>query len=177
MTDSTVEQIVTDSDIDPNFKYELASILGEHALLHCFQCGTCTSSCPVADEVDIKPHQVIAMTLLGLKGKLLQSKTLWLCAACLSCAENCPRGVRSFHLQSVLKNLAARADNLPEGVREEGLSILTTGLAIPVSSGILKRRKTLGLPELTPPAADMYQKIAEVTGLASLVSKKGSEEK
>ncbi|MFX1301273.1 MAG: 4Fe-4S dicluster domain-containing protein [Promethearchaeota archaeon] len=174
---TVVKQIVKDSDIDPNFKYELANILGETALLHCFQCGTCTSSCPVADDVDIKPHQVIGMTLLGLKGKLLQSKTLWLCAACLDCAENCPRGVRSFYLQSVLKNLAARANNLPEGIREEGEIILTTGLAIPISSGILKRRKKLGLPELTPPAADTFKKIAEVTGFASLISKKGEEEK
>ncbi len=174
---TAVKQTIDDSDIDPNFKYELANILGEKALLHCFQCGTCTSSCPVADDVDIKPHQIIGMTLLGLKGKLLQSKTIWLCAACLACAEHCPRGVRSFYLQSVLKNLAARANNLPEGIREEGEIILTTGLAIPISSGIIKRRKKLGLPDLTPPDAETFQKIAEVTGVASLLSKKGGKEK
>ena len=174
---TVVKQTIEDSDIDPNFKYELADILGEKALLHCFQCGTCTSSCPVADDVDIKPHQIIGMTLLGLKGKLLQSKTIWLCAACLDCAEHCPRGVRSFYLQSVLKNLAARANNLPEGIREEGEIILTTGSAIPISSGILKRRKKLGLPVLTPPNADTYQKIAEVTELTSLISKKRGDKK
>ena len=47
MTETTKEPIKA-SEIDPKFKYEISKMHGGERLLRCFQCGTCTSDCPVA---------------------------------------------------------------------------------------------------------------------------------
>jgi len=38
--------------INPKFKHELKKFPGAEKIMLCFQCGTCTSDCPVALRVN-----------------------------------------------------------------------------------------------------------------------------
>ena len=72
----------------------------------CYQCYTCTAGCPVAYEMDYPPHQVMRMVQLGIKDKLLSCSTIWLCAACETCATRCPNGVELVNVMDTLREMA-----------------------------------------------------------------------
>jgi heterodisulfide reductase subunit C len=60
---------------------------------NCYQCGKCSSGCPVADEMDLTPSQIIHAIRLGQKDMVENSKAIWLCASCETCTTRCPHGV------------------------------------------------------------------------------------
>lgn len=71
---------------------EIASELGENVYL-CYQCVKCTSGCPLANEFDLAPNQVLRALQLGEDERVLNSKTIWLCASCHTCVTRCPHGI------------------------------------------------------------------------------------
>lgn len=91
----------------------LKTQIGEK-LLTCMQCGICAGSCPVSHEMDYSPRQLVRMVLLGLKKKVLNSNTIWLCTTCFSCSVRCPRGVHPTELMETLKPIA-----IAEGIRNK----------------------------------------------------------
>lgn len=77
----------------------------------CFNCKTCTSSCPVVslqgmDGLGLAPHQIIHATALGLDDLVASSRMLWACLGCYRCQENCPQGVRVADVLYIHKNNA-----------------------------------------------------------------------
>ncbi|MDE3091395.1 MAG: 4Fe-4S dicluster domain-containing protein, partial [Chloroflexota bacterium] len=70
----------------------IAHELNENAYL-CYQCVKCTSGCPLADEFDLAPNQVMRALQLGEDERVLNSKTIWLCASCQTCVTRCPQGI------------------------------------------------------------------------------------
>ncbi|OHC76545.1 MAG: disulfide reductase [Rhodospirillales bacterium RIFCSPLOWO2_12_FULL_58_28] len=83
-------------------------------LLSCYQCGRCTSGCPMAFHMDILPNQIIRFAQLGMKEKLLNSKSIWMCVTCYTCNSRCPKGVRIAEVIESLRqiNLRTRKDHL-----------------------------------------------------------------
>lgn len=73
------------------FVRQVENISGE-SLLACNQCGKCSAGCPVAHSTDLLPNQVIRLVQLGLED-VLESQTIWTCAACLTCVARCPKGI------------------------------------------------------------------------------------
>ncbi|MGA9388778.1 MAG: 4Fe-4S dicluster domain-containing protein [Candidatus Bathyarchaeia archaeon] len=137
------------SEMDPKFKYEISKMHGGEKLMRCFQCGTCTSDCPVARFSDTyRPRQIIRMTQLGLKNRVLNSDTLWLCAACFTCTDRCPQDVEVASVIRVLRNLAAEQGCAPRVFKEQCSSILESGYAYKIPELRLKKREQLGLPPL-----------------------------
>lgn len=59
----------------------------------CYQCMKCSSGCPFVAEMDYKPHQLMLMTKLGLYSQVLKSRSLWVCASCLTCSSRCPQDI------------------------------------------------------------------------------------
>ena len=146
---ATSKEPIKASEIDPKFKYELSRMHGGEKLLKCFQCGTCTSDCPVARFSDTyRPRTIIHMAQLGLKDRVLNSDTLWLCAACFTCTDRCPQGVEVASVIRVLRNLAAEKGIAPQVFKEQALSILDSGYAYKIPSLRAKKRETQGLPPL-----------------------------
>ena len=137
------------SEIDPKFKYEILKMPGGEKLLRCFQCGTCTSDCPVARFSDTyRPRQIIRMVQLGLRDRVLNSDTLWLCAACFTCTDRCPQGVEVASVIRVLRNLAAEKGCVPPVFKEQAACILDSGYAYKIPELRIKKRETQGLPPL-----------------------------
>ena len=52
----------------------------------CYQCGRCSSGCPISDFFDLSVMEIVRLAAYGAEDTLLKSKTIWLCAACETCA-------------------------------------------------------------------------------------------
>ncbi|MBS1269462.1 MAG: 8-methylmenaquinol:fumarate reductase membrane anchor subunit [Gammaproteobacteria bacterium] len=58
----------------------------------CYQCIKCTSGCPLADQFDLTPNQVMRSVQLN-DTAVLESKSIWLCASCHTCTTRCPQQI------------------------------------------------------------------------------------
>jgi heterodisulfide reductase subunit C len=97
--------------VDPTFS-NLVERITHLNLTACFQCRKCTNGCPVTFAMDIYPDQVIRLTILGQKEKVLRCNTIWVCSACETCTTRCPNEVDIAATMDALKQIAVK-----EGVR------------------------------------------------------------
>jgi heterodisulfide reductase subunit C2 len=67
---------------------DLASIVNQ-----CYQCGKCSAGCPVAPDMDLLPHQMVRLAVLGNVDRIVASKSVWLCLTCHTCGARCPNGI------------------------------------------------------------------------------------
>ena len=92
--------------VDFEFRNEL--IKEDFSLNYCYQCGTCSSSCPVAliTEGEYNPRKIIEQSLLGFKDLLLkdQKPNVWLCCTCHMCVEECPQNIFLTEIFEKIKN-------------------------------------------------------------------------
>jgi heterodisulfide reductase subunit C len=161
------------SEIDPKFKYEVAKMPGGEKLMRCFQCGTCTSDCPVARFSETyRPRQIIRMAQLGLKERVLKSDTIWLCAACFTCTDRCPQDVEVANVIRVLRNMAAEQGVVPQVFKEQAACILESGYAYRIPELRLKKRQSLGLPPLPQGNPESIRKMLQNVNLLKCVEEK-----
>ena len=55
----------------------------------CYQCGTCTSSCPSGRELYRGPRRIVRLILAGEIEAVLTSDDLWRCTECGTCTSVC----------------------------------------------------------------------------------------
>jgi len=58
--------------------------------------------------MDISPRQIIELARLGLEEEIANSKTVWICASCLACTVNCPRGFDLSKMMEAIRLLTLR---------------------------------------------------------------------
>ncbi len=85
---------------------EVEELCGEN-LFGCYQCGTCSAGCPFIEDMDLSPDEVIRYIILDRK-EVLNSKTIWLCASCFTCAERCPRDINITKIMEALRQIILR---------------------------------------------------------------------
>jgi len=85
---------------------EVEDLCGEN-LFSCYQCGTCSAGCPFIEDMDLAPDEVIRYVILDKK-EVLNSKTIWLCASCYTCAERCPRDLNLTKIMEALRQIILR---------------------------------------------------------------------
>jgi len=93
------------SVLDP-FLVEVMGLPGGDRVTQCIQCGTCSGSCPVIEEMQYGPRQIMYMIQAGQKEKLLSSHDMWYCVSCYSCTNRCPREIRITDLMASLRSMA-----------------------------------------------------------------------
>jgi heterodisulfide reductase subunit C len=170
----TTEKPIKASEMDPKFKYEISKMHGGEKLMRCFQCGTCTSDCPIARFSDTyRPRQIIRMTQLGLRDRVLKSDTLWLCASCFTCTDRCPQDVEVANVIRVLRNLAAEQGYMPHVFKEQCASILESGYAYRIPELRVRKRETSGLPPLPKGNPESIRKTLCEVHLLKHMEKKG----
>ncbi|MCJ7470493.1 4Fe-4S dicluster domain-containing protein [Candidatus Bathyarchaeota archaeon] len=168
------QKTIKPSEIDTKFKYEISKMRGGEKLMRCYQCGTCTSDCPIAKFSDTyRPRQIIRMTQLGLKDRVLKSDTLWLCASCFTCTDRCPQDVEVASVIRVLRNLAAEQGHIPQVFKEQCASILESGYAYKIPELRIKKRETSGLPPLPKGNPESIRKTLREVHLLKHMEKKG----
>ncbi len=72
----------------------------------CIQCGTCTASCPNAEQMDLTPRKMWRLVILGRLTDIMASKTFILCSDCYTCTLRCPRGLPLTESMEALKGIA-----------------------------------------------------------------------
>jgi heterodisulfide reductase subunit C len=85
---------------------EVMDLCGEN-LFGCYQCGTCSAGCPYIEDMDLTPDEVIRYVILD-RLEVLNSKTIWLCSACFTCAERCPRDINITKIMEALRQIILR---------------------------------------------------------------------
>ena len=85
---------------------EVQELCGEN-LFACYQCGTCSAGCPFIDDMDLGPDEVIRYVVLDRK-EVLNSKSIWMCASCYTCAERCPRDLNITKIMEALRQIVLR---------------------------------------------------------------------
>ena len=68
----------------------------------CYQCVKCSSGCPVAEYMDLLPHQVMRSIQFNDE-EVLKANTAWICAACVTCTTRCPQGIDVAGVMDVLR--------------------------------------------------------------------------
>lgn len=159
---------------DIAWKQELLALAGETLNL-CFQCGTCTSSCPSGRLTAFRTRQVLRKAQFGLKDLILPSDDLWHCTTCFTCYERCPRGVEIVDVITHLRNMAVKSGHMAKEHKSLVKSLYKTGHFVPITDAIKAMRKDLGLPEVPetalvdPQALKQVQQIMDKTGLTRLI--------
>ena len=72
----------------------------------CIQCGTCTGSCPNAQEMDLTPRHMWRLVVMGRLSTVMTSQTFILCSDCYTCTLRCPRGLPLTAAMEALKGIA-----------------------------------------------------------------------
>jgi len=99
----------------PSFGEAVRARIGQN-VYSCYQCVKCTSGCPLADQFDLTPNQVMRAVQLNDAG-VLGSKAIWLCASCYTCATRCPRGIDVTGVMDALR-IEARERGIAPAVPE-----------------------------------------------------------
>ncbi len=148
------------SELDQDFKYEIASRPGAGFFKRCFSCGTCTASCPVSEiDEEFNPRLIIRQALLGMREQVLTSKVLWFCTQCYTCYARCPQDVRFTDIMKVLRDLAVEQGYAPEDLQIKTKEIDL--LAQKLRHGIAEYARRCSHGEKAPELAEALQKELE----------------
>ncbi len=88
------------------FSEAIRAQIGEN-IHRCWQCVRCTSGCPLAEQFDLAPNQVMRALQLN-DASVLERRVIWLCASCHTCATRCPRGIDVTAVMDALRVEARR---------------------------------------------------------------------
>jgi len=98
---------ISSQRLQSDFVKKVEAISGQ-SLLACNQCGKCSAGCPMSFAMDSLPNQIIRLAQLGLEEDIAHSKTVWICASCLTCTVRCPRGVDLGRVMEALRLITLR---------------------------------------------------------------------
>lgn len=121
---------------------------GADTLNLCFQCGTCTGSCPSGRYTAFRIRKVIRRAQLGFKEDVLPSEDLWFCTTCYTCHERCPRGVEIPDILFTLRNMAVRDGHMGEAHKRVAGFLVKTGHMVPLTDEFKEHRKKMELDEV-----------------------------
>ena len=99
--------ILSPKTVKKEFLEKLEKLSGQN-VQKCFQCGTCSASCPMLESMDTHPRKVMKLAQLGLEEEIENAKTCWVCASCHSCNVMCPRGVDLPRVMEALRQMTLR---------------------------------------------------------------------
>jgi len=168
------ENLIRAEEVEPGFKQEIIDAGAETVAL-CYQCGTCTGSCPSGKRTPYRIRNIIRKSLMGLKTEVLNDETIWECVTCYACQERCPRGVAIVDVVKIIRNMQSKAGKMAQAHKMTGVFVLKTGHGVPINDATMTLRKRVGLNELPPTTHEYPEALEEVrtilkkTGFDSLI--------
>jgi heterodisulfide reductase subunit C2 len=107
----------TEHELRPQNALPQQLINANLAVTSCFQCRKCSGGCPLTFAMDLLPHHVIRLALLGQAERVLDSLTIWVCSGCQTCTSRCPNGIDIAGTMDWLKEEAVRRGRtIPDGM-------------------------------------------------------------
>jgi len=165
---------LTLKNVDPEFT-QIFKDAGIDSVEICFQCGTCTGSCPSGRRTPYRVRQLVRKCLMGLKDEVISDDSLWMCTTCYACQERCPREIKIVEIVKMARNVAAQNGYMAPAHKATGSFVIKTGHGVPINDATMELRKRVGLDELPPTthshpeALEEVQKICEITGFDDLI--------
>ena len=142
------------SDSNPEFTKDVLKTSRTIANM-CYQCGTCTGSCPSAPRSSYRIRLFMRRGVLGLEDEALTDPDLWLCTTCYSCTDRCPRDIAPTDVIMAMRNLAFKRDIIPKNFLQTVQLIYKSGHGVPNNDVNRAARVRLGL-EADPPTTHAY---------------------
>jgi len=87
---------------------------GGEALKKCYQCGTCSGTCPWTPLTEFNIRKLIRMGQFGFEGL---EEHMWGCSTCKFCVDRCPRGVEIIDVVKAVRAVYAEGGQLPPSLR------------------------------------------------------------
>jgi heterodisulfide reductase subunit C2 len=84
---------------------EIAHLADTH-VADCYQCGKCSAGCPMAEQMDLLPNQLVRLVQLGRLDRALRSDAIWKRVSCLTCSTRCPKSVDCAAVMDGLRQLS-----------------------------------------------------------------------
>ncbi|MHA1483709.1 MAG: 4Fe-4S dicluster domain-containing protein [Candidatus Thorarchaeota archaeon] len=140
-------------------------------LLRCYQCGRCTSACPVAAIDNSFNPRLFLQKILLADESLAEEQLVWTCLTCEQCEVRCPEHVKIPHLLILAKVRGLVGGNIPQAALDRARAILAGGRIIMVNESMLKTRNKMGLPDLGQPPVDQIASVLKEIGLAKKLEK------
>ena len=101
-------------------------------LIYCYECGTCTASCPVVEIIpEFNPRAFFQRVLLNQKN-VLTGVDLWLCTRCYQCYKRCPHKVNLPDLFCSAREVAVEKGLTDAGKLTKALKLLREKIPFPV---------------------------------------------
>ena len=151
--------IIIEIKPNPEFEKQIADLGGADVKM-CFQCGTCTASCPSGRRTSYRVRKMMRQAQLGLKEEILSSEELWDCTTCYTCVERCPRAVPIVDVVVALRNMAVAEGHIYDNHKKTAMNLYKLGHTVSVNPDITKLREELGLDK-TPPTVLANKKATE----------------
>ncbi len=152
-------------------------------LQSCYQCGTCSGSCPAGVRTNFLVRGIIRKALLGLKEQCISAPELWYCTTCYTCTDRCPQDVKPTDVIKAIRNIAVAEGYMLVPHQKVALKVLETGHAVPLDKESWENlRESVGIERVPPNASghpeaiEEIRKIAKKTGFDKLIEAKEEEQ-
>ncbi|MEE9400795.1 MAG: (Fe-S)-binding protein [Dehalococcoidia bacterium] len=101
--------------------------MGGDTLKICYQCGTCTGTCPWNLVRTFLPRRMMYRAQLGLID--FGDEDIWTCATCGACVIRCPRGVEMANVIRAMRKVVAEMGvaKVPDSLRISVKNIASVG--------------------------------------------------
>ena len=86
---------------------------GGEALKKCYQCGTCSGTCPWTPITHFNIRKLVRYGQLGFDGI---EDFMWGCSTCKFCVDRCPRGVEIIDIVTAIRNVYSGGGMLPQSL-------------------------------------------------------------
>jgi len=100
---------------------------GGEILKSCYQCGTCTGTCPWNQVSSFLVRRLIHKAQFGVVD--FENEEVWRCVACKACVQVCPRSVEIPDIMRALRRVIVEvgAGAVPDSLRITGKNIAAVG--------------------------------------------------
>ena len=113
-------------------------------ILTCFQCGTCTGSCPSGKYTSLNVRRIIKDSI---KNDISEQLDLWMCTTCYNCQERCPRGIKVTDEILSLRAKAVKNGRILPAHRAVCKFLIEKGHAVPIDDIHIAIREKIGLAQ------------------------------
>lgn len=146
--------------VDSDF-IQMIKKTGGTNIQNCYQCGTCSGSCPAGARTNYLVRGIIRKALLGLKKEVISAPELWYCTTCYMCTDRCPQDVKPTDVIKAIRNVAVAEGYMLKPHQDVAKKVMETGHAVPLDRDTWSAlRQKSGLTPL-PPNGSSDPKVSE----------------